>query len=226
VKDQVRKRFVGLQMEDVAARLYARQRGSGNQIEAYSKQALNFTRGVRKGADVLEVGSGPGYLAIEMARLRRVRVTGLDISRSFVAIANQNARQAAVKIDFRLGDAANMPFDSESFDLVVCQAAFKDFAEPGMALNEIHRVLRRGGTAAIQDMSGDATRSDLVKAVTSMELSWLGAFMTKWSLAMVRRRASSRAQFERLAAESAFLTCDIKTEGLSVEVRLKRAARP
>lgn len=175
---------------------------------------------------MLEVGAGPGYLAIEMARLRRFRVTGLDISRSFVEIANQNARQAAVKIDFRLGDAAIMPFDSESFDLVVCQAAFKDFAEPGGALDEIHRVLRRGGTAVIQDMSGDATRSDLEKAVTSMELSWLRAFMTKWSLAMVRRRAYSRAQFEHLAADSAFLTCAIKTEGLSMEVRLRRATRP
>ncbi|MHB8611318.1 MAG: class I SAM-dependent methyltransferase [Candidatus Dormibacteraceae bacterium] len=143
-------------MEEVAARFYARHRGSGNQAQAYSKQALIFTRGLRRGADVLEVGAGPGYLAIEMARLRRFQVTGLDISRSFVEIANQNARQAAVKIDFRLGDAANMPFDSESFDLVVCQAAFNE------------------------------------KAVTRMELSWPGAFMTKWSLAMVRRRAYSR----------------------------------
>ena len=99
---------------------------------------------------MLEVAPGPGYLAIEIARLGRFHVTGLDISRSFVEIASENARQAAVSVDFRHGDAASMPFDAQSFDLIVCQASFKNFAQPGSALDEMHRVLRRGGTAVIQ----------------------------------------------------------------------------
>ena len=46
-------------------------------------------------------------------------MTDLDISRTFVEIATENARQSGVSIDFQLGDAASMPFAEGSFDLVV-----------------------------------------------------------------------------------------------------------
>jgi ubiquinone/menaquinone biosynthesis C-methylase UbiE len=165
-------------------------------------------------------------LAIEMARLGRFQVTGLDIGRSFVEIASENARQAAVSVDFRHGDAASMPFDTESFDLIVCQAAFKNFTRPVSALDEMHRVLRSGGTAVIQDMSRESSDADIAKEVTRMELGQLNAFMTRQTLAGLRRRAFSRAQFGRLAAESAFQTCAVQAEGITTEVRLtkRRAA--
>ena len=60
---------------------------------------------------MLEVAPGPGYFAIEVARLQRFHVTGLDISRSFVQIASENARQEGLDVDFRHGDAASMPFE-------------------------------------------------------------------------------------------------------------------
>src|SRR5438874_6526823 len=125
-----RWRFKGPEMEGPIARWYARVRGSQSQLDAYRKQAFQLTAELRDGARVLEVAPGPGYLAIEMARPGRLQVTGLDISRTFVAIASENARRAGVTVDFRLGDVARMPFPTESFDLVVCQAAFKNFALP------------------------------------------------------------------------------------------------
>src|SRR5215472_7760881 len=89
----------------------------------------------------------------------RTGVTGLDISRTFVDIASENARQAGVSVDFRRGDAASMLLADESFDLIVCQAAFKNFAQPARALEEMYRVLRAGGMAIIQDMSRDASNA-------------------------------------------------------------------
>jgi len=221
MKDTRQKRFMVLpEMEGVVARWYTRLRRSGSQMEVYRKQAAQLTDGLPSGTDVLEVAPGPGYLAIELARLGRFHVTGLDISRTFVEIATENARQAAVSVDFRHGDAASMPFDAESFDLIVCQAAFKNFTQPVRALNEMHRVLRRGGTAVIQDMSRDASGTDIDRELETMQLSRLNAFMTKSTLRMLRRRAHSPAQFEGLAAESAFQTCDVHTEGIGIEVRL------
>jgi ubiquinone/menaquinone biosynthesis C-methylase UbiE len=216
------KRFkVVPEMQGVVARWYARQRGSASQLEAYRAQAAQLTAGLPPGAVVLEVAPGPGYLAIELAR-RGAHVTGLDISRSFVEIAGQHARQAAVSVDFRQGDAASLPFDPESFDLVVCQAAFKNFTRPVSALNEMHRVLRRGGTAVIQDLRKDASGADIDREVKEMGLGRLSGRMTRWTLRMLRRRAYSPDQFERLAAESSFRTCDIRTEGVGMEVRLQR----
>ena len=221
--DTHQKRFKVLpEMEGVTARWYARLRGSAPQLETYRKQAPQLTDGLPSGADVLEVAPGPGYLAIEMARLGRFHVTALDISRSFVEIASESARQAAVSVDFRHGDATSMPFDTESFDVIVCQAAFKNFTRPVSALDEMHRVLRSGGTAVIQDMSRESSGADIAEEVTRMELGQLNAFITKRILAGLRHRAFSRAQFERLAAESAFRTCAIHAEGINMEVRLTK----
>jgi ubiquinone/menaquinone biosynthesis C-methylase UbiE len=215
-----RWRFKGPEMEGFVARWYAAIRNSGNQVAEYKTQASRLIAGLPAGADVLEVAPGPGYLAIEMARTGRVHVTGLDISRSFVEIATKNAKQAAVSAEFRQGDAALMPFGAESFDLVVCQAAFKNFTQPRSALAEMYRVLRAGGTAVIQDMSRDASHADIEHEVRKMELGRLSSLMTKTTLEMLRRRAYTPAQFDNLVVDSPFLTCDIQKEGIGLEVRL------
>jgi len=217
-----RWRLKGPEMEGAVARWYAGLRGSKSQIEAYRKQASQLTSGVPAGARVLEVAPGPGYLAIEMAWPGHLHVTGLDISRTFVQIAGDNARKAAVSVDFRRGDAARMPFEAESFDLVVCQAAFKNFTLPQSALAEMHRVLRTEGTAVIQDMSSDASHADIDAEVKGMELGRLSSFMTRATLEALRNRAYSPAQFERLATQSPFQTCEIKKAGIGIEVRFRK----
>jgi ubiquinone/menaquinone biosynthesis C-methylase UbiE len=220
-----RWRLKGPEMEGPIARWYARVRGSQSQIRAYRKQALEFTAGLPDSAEVLEVAPGPGYLSIEMARLRRFHVTGLDISHTFVQIASTNSSEAGVDVDFRRGDAARMPFENDSFDLIVCQAAFKNFTLPETALAEMHRVLRTGATAVIQDMSRDATHADVEAEVKGMVLGRLSSFMTKATLERLRSRAYSTAQFERLAKESPFQSCEITTAGIGLEVRLKKVGR-
>jgi ubiquinone/menaquinone biosynthesis C-methylase UbiE len=217
-----RWRFKGPEMEGAVARWYAKVRGSGSQLAEYRRQAAQLTEGLPAGAKVLEVAPGPGYLAIEMARPGLVHVTGLDISRTFVQIASDNAREAGVTADFQQGDAAVMPFEADSFDLVVCQAAFKNFVHPGSALSEMHRVLRAGGTAVIQDMSSDATHADIEREVAGMQLGWLGSFTTMATLEMLKRRAYSPRQFERLVAESPFHTSEISTDGIGLTVSLRK----
>ena len=217
-----RWRLKGPEMEGAVARWYAKVRSSGSQIEEYRKQAAQLTEGLPAGAKVLEVAPGPGYLAVEIARLG-FQVTGLDISRTFVQIGSEHASQAGVSVDFRQGDAAVMPFEADSFDLIVCQAALKNFVYPASALDEMYRVLRTGGKAVIQDMSSEASHADINLEVQKMHLGWWSTFSTKATLEMLKRRAYSPARFERLAAESPFHACEITTEGIGLEVRLKKA---
>src|SRR6266849_6876641 len=217
-----RWRIKGPEMEGVVARWYAKVRRSGNQLEEYRQQAAQLTQALAAGAKVLEVAPGPGYLAVEIARLG-FQGTGMDISRTFVQIETENASQAGVSVDFQQGDAAVMPFEGESFDLIVCQAAFKNFTQPASALDEMYRVLRRGGTAVIQDMSSEASHADIEHEVRKMQLGWLSSLTTKATLEILRRRAYSPARFQRLAAESAFKTCEIKKDGIGLEVRLQKA---
>lgn len=217
-----RWRFKGPEMEGPVARWYARLRGTASQLDLYREQARELIAGLAPGAQVLEVAPGPGFLSIEMARLGTVHVTGLDISRTFVEIAAANARKAGVTVDFRQGDVAQMPFASDSFDLIVCQAAFKNFTLPGTALAEMHRVLRAGGRAVIQDMSKDPTHTDIDNEVNGMDVGRFSAFTTKATLEMLKGRAYSPDQLRQLAAESPFRTCRITTRGIGLEVQLEK----
>jgi ubiquinone/menaquinone biosynthesis C-methylase UbiE len=216
------KGYKGLAMEGFVARWYTKTRGSESQIADWRQQAAQLTRGLPEGAAVLEVAPGPGYFAIELARLGRFHVTGLDISHTFVEIASENARQAGVQVDFREGDASHMPFADASFDLIVCQAAFKNFSRPDAALDEMYRVLRDGGTAVIQDMRKEASAAAIRDEVNRMHLGPVRAFMTRGALGSLRRRAYAEEQFARLAAESAFGGCEITADGIGMEIRLTK----
>src|SRR3569833_566323 len=115
------------EMEGIQARWYAKNRGTEAQLAQYRRQAAEVTAGLKEGADVLEVAPGPGFFAVELAK-RGFRVTGLDISHTMVEIARENG--AGLEIDFRQGAVPRAPFDAESFDFLVCQAAFKNFRQP------------------------------------------------------------------------------------------------
>ena len=217
------RRFQLPEMEGRQARWYARNRGSATQMAEYRREAARLTAGLPRGGAVLEVAPGPGYQAIEMARPGTLRVTGLDISRTMVEIATESARAAEVSVDFRQGDVTAMPFEKDSFDLIVCQAAFKNFKQPVNALDEMHRVLRPGGLAVIQDMNREAPNAAVAAEVRGMKLNRVNAFMTRLILArFLRRRAFSPARFRSLVPLSAFPGCEISAEGMALEVRLRK----
>ncbi|MFC6021981.1 class I SAM-dependent methyltransferase [Plantactinospora solaniradicis] len=217
------RRLPMLGMEGALARWYTHNRGSASQLDAYRKQAASFTDSLSPGAEILEIAPGPGYFAVELAR-RGFGITGLDISHSFVEIAAGYARREGVTVDFRHGDVAALPFPDGSFDVIVCQAAFKNFREPVRALNEMHRVLRSDGVAVVQDMSRDAGTADIRAEVSRMGLSRRDAALTRLALRALRRRAFSAERFRQLAAASDFTTCTVSLDGIGLEVRLTRTS--
>src|SRR6476659_8233374 len=118
------KPYKGMGMEGMIAAWYAKN--TGKSIAEFRDLAKRIATQLRPGDRVLEIAPGPGYLAIELARLGSYRVTGLDVSRSFVRIASENAARADGEVDFREGDAAALPFAADVFDFIVCRAAFKN----------------------------------------------------------------------------------------------------
>jgi ubiquinone/menaquinone biosynthesis C-methylase UbiE len=215
-----RKPYGGMQMEGPLASWYAHVT-SGDARHARTAQTI--AERLPGGGDVLEVAPGPGYMAVELARLGRYRIAGLDISHSLVRIANENARRAGVDVDFRHGDVAHMPFPAESFDFVVCQAAFKNFSDPVAALDEIHRVLRPGARASIFDLRKDAPRDAIDQEVRNMHLAPPSALLTKWIFRFgLLRAAFTRAALEAVVARSRFGHGDIVQDGIGFELRLTK----
>lgn len=69
--------------------------------------------------------------------------------------------QEAVEVNFRQGNASAMPFADNTFDLIFCRAAFKNFSQPVEAMNEMYRVLKPGARALIIDLRKDASMESL-----------------------------------------------------------------
>jgi ubiquinone/menaquinone biosynthesis C-methylase UbiE len=204
-----RKPYKGLAMEGVIAGWYAKN--TGRDLTPFRALAARLAERLVLGAKILEIAPGPGYLAIALARFGRYDITGLDISRSFVSIATENAAKAGVEVDFRVGDVAAMPFADGSFDFVVCRAAFKNFTDPTQALREMQRVLKPGGHALIIDLRKDASSAAIDREVHN--LPWLGRAMTAAILKyMLRPRAYSLADMRGMAAD-VFRGCEIETGG-------------
>src|SRR5215469_13147315 len=215
----------GAGMEGSVARWYARTRR--NDMEEFRRQAQAVAARLRTGASVLEVAPGPGFFAVELAKLGDFGITGLDISRTFVEIAKENARNAGAKIDFRFGNASSLPFPGGFFDFIYCAAAFKNFAEPVKALDEMHRVLRPLGEALVADLSKDASPDEIDAYVEKSGRNWFDAWMTKWTFRHVLlKRAYTKDEFRRMAAESHFGGCQICTGPIGFEVRFTKLARP
>ena len=219
--EKLRKGYKGLGMEGAVARWYARN--TGKAIEGFRNEARALAATLAEGSHILEVAPGPGFLAIELAKLGDYQVTGLDISKTFVKLATENARKAGVRVAFHLGNAASMPFDHDSFDLIVCRAAFKNFSEPVRALSEMYRVLKPGGRAIIIDLRPDASSAEIAAAVDGMKLSWLNALVTRLTFKhMLLKRAHSQESFRGMTAQTPFKTCAIRDESIGLEVALMK----
>ncbi len=95
---------------------------------------------VSAAVSVLDVGCGPGYVSAATAK-RGAKPTGLDFSSQMVGIAQRTFPE----IEFREGDAQNLPFGNETFDRVVANFALLHLAEPERACAEACRVLKPGG---------------------------------------------------------------------------------
>jgi ubiquinone/menaquinone biosynthesis C-methylase UbiE len=213
------KAYKGIGMEGPIARWYAAN--TGKDMGAFTDQARKIAAGLAPGAAVLEIAPGPGYFAIELARAGSFRITGLDISETFVDIASRNAAAAGVSIDFRRGDAAHMPFEADAFDAIFCRAAFKNFSEPVQALREMCRVLKPGGKATVIDLRRDVSKEAIDAEVAGLKQSPLNSFFTKWTFRlMLTRRAYIRSEFVDFIRQTDFSKSDIQETRTGFEISL------
>lgn len=114
---------------------------------------------------VLEIGSGPGELALEVARRSPgAEVVGVDLAAAMVerAIVRAGGEQLSDRVHFQLADAASLSFADASFDIVVSTLSLHHWSEPAAVFGEIARVLRPGGVVLIYDLRPFAyTRHEL-----------------------------------------------------------------
>jgi ubiquinone/menaquinone biosynthesis C-methylase UbiE len=104
---------------------------------------------------VLDLGTGTGLLAIELAKkIQDVEVIGLDLSNVALEVARKNLQEIEhpLKVSFEKGDAEDMSFEDDAFDLVVSSNTLHLIKNPVRMFNEIQRVLKPKGRFFISDL--------------------------------------------------------------------------
>lgn len=208
-------------MEGMVAKWYAAN--TAEMMKEYVDLAKRIAAQVPPGSSVLEIAPGPGYFSMELARRGPYIVTGIDISHSFVKMAAKRAAESGIKVDFRQGSASKLPIQDNSYDFLLCRAAFKNFGEPVRALQEMCRVLKPGAQALIIDLSGDASADAMDQEVERMQLSSLNRILTKFVFRKVLiKRAYTKAQFEQMLKETDFSRVEVIESGIGLEVRMTK----
>jgi len=191
----------------------------------YRRLAEEIIRFQREGS-ILDLGTGPGYLPIELAQLSPgIRIIGLDVSPELLQMAGQNAQAAGVgdRISFRYGSAANIPFADRHFDMVLSTGMLHMVKDPLKVFQEIHRVLKPGGQAWIFDPAQVSSGIDKEKwkaSLTNREKILLQLF--RLFSRFHPGRTYQKIELEKILAQTEFVDVYLEEHGRGFKIILKR----
>ena len=128
----------------------------------------NFTSGI-----ILDLGTGPGYLPIEIARRSpHISIIGVDLSRKLIRMARVNAAKAGFshQLRFEVGNSARLRYDDASFDRVISTGMLHSLKHPVAVLREIYRVSKNGSEAWVYDPANVTPYIDIGKWKASLNV--------------------------------------------------------
>ena len=177
---------------------------------------------------LLDLGTGPGYLPIEVAkRSSEFRIIGVDLSRAFIRMARANALRAgcSARVHFEVGNAANLRFEKETFDGVISTGMLHALRDPVATIRECWRVLRPGAEAWIFDPARVCSQVDAAE--------WRGSF-TPFDRIMARflpffgrlnpPHAYTREQVKAWISRTPFEVYTIEERGTETKIKLNKPA--
>jgi len=129
-------------------------------VESFYRKIADEIFSSFKAGLLLDIGTGPGYLPIEIAkRSPAINIVGIDLCEKLIHIARTNAAKACLssQLSFEIGNAARLRFQEASFDMVISTGMLHSLKDPVKVFREIHRVLKKDARAWILDPASVAS---------------------------------------------------------------------
>jgi len=182
IKKQLKDRIIGTKMPALLASIY--DKAARMVIDSYyiptAEEVIAVlgqikTSSLETDRRILDLGTGPGYLLIEIAkRVHNFQIDGIDPLLKSIKIARKNAMRAGVgdRIHFEVGDAHKLRFKENSYDMIVSTGAFHELKNPIKVLNECYRLLKPGGEVFIHDparVSAGVERKEWMNSLNFLE---------------------------------------------------------
>ena len=147
---------------------------------------------------VLDVACGSGTSAITLAKRFGCHVVGIDLSEKNLAKARVKANAAGLsqQLNFVKSDAENITFDDETFDVVMSECALCTFPDMKAAVNEMHRVLKKGGKIGITDVTIEDEIPNNLKEVIYHVICIAGALSAPGYQKILSERGFTDVHFE------------------------------
>jgi ubiquinone/menaquinone biosynthesis C-methylase UbiE len=138
-------------------------------VKSYGTLLEKLLHEIGTGSTVLEVAAGTGVVSLRLAE-KAGRLYALDLSRAMVVKAKQKARgKNLVNIEFLVDDAYELPFESGTFDAVICSNALHNMKDPATPLMEMRRVLKAGGRVFTPTFChGENMKSKIISKIMSL----------------------------------------------------------
>ena len=120
----------------------------------WKKQIVNISK-KNKPKQILDLATGTADIAIELTSIENCKITGLDISSKMLSIGQAKINKLKLNRNISLdeGDAENLKFNDETFDVVTIGYGVRNFTNLKNSLNEIYRVLKKDGSLIILETS-------------------------------------------------------------------------
>jgi ubiquinone/menaquinone biosynthesis C-methylase UbiE len=179
-------------------------------------------QGIRRGR-VLDIGTGSGRLAIELAKTKgcNYEIVAVDLSKNMLGRAQKKAIEERVddKIQFLLSNACKLPFADQSIDLIISYASLHHWRQPVSVFREIQRVVKKSGTIIIRDnrrIFGDKAWETFVWGVSlfmnkSRRDNWRKVILSSYTIPEVKE----------LIKESGFRNYRISTDFVGFDISIQ-----
>ena len=179
---------------------------------------------------ILCIGCGSGFIPILMA-LKRHEVIGIDYSCSMIAEAIDNARSVSANVHFICSEVDNLPFENESFDVIISKNIVWNLPNPELAFSEWRRVLSVGGRLIYFDGNWSNPifdSEDLAEYNIDREQTFIkdSLYMNKRPLAKENRPEWDQLILPKWGLEPLYVKCDVSEQLWSDDEKAKFFATP